>query len=651
MALNLLQNEVPNQLRFEEQRRLLSRVALTVSLILSLYLAITLIVMPIITVGKYIAALAAILIGSLSWLCRHERLYSASAATIVAITVIGGFVSSLSNGGANGFVTPIMISAPVMAAVFIGARATLFSAVAVILSIVSLLYLERIGFVSPAPYSADTLKIASVIMISTSTGICATGVGYFAQAMQRQIGSLRKSQERLMQVSDELDHSAHHDALTGVANRQGLNRHLEALMQDGPREGEKVYLIHVDLDKFKAINDTHGHPVGDAVLKKAAQIMQGAFNDGSFVARVGGDEFVIISSEPKEKPTSEMHGRCERLISELKAPIMVDGAECRVGASIGFAVSDTQTWSTDSLMTDADLALYEAKRDGRGQARKYTTDMRVQLAESRAFSVDIERALDKGQVCCVLQPQVSAKTGRIAGIEGLGRIRFESGELLLPAQILPVLSEAGRLAEFDFLVMQNSLDALAALRKSGADIPSVSINASSNSLRSSDYVMRLCAELEARGLTTDDVIVEVLESTLIESADDAAVRSINRLRDAGVKTIMDDFGMGHATLTNLLKLDLDGLKIDKSLIADIDDNKTFQVLKAVHELAANLDLMLIFEGVETQRQFALLRSMGCDTVQGFGICKPLELAEFEVWLSSYGSSAVSSLSERIKNLA
>ena len=302
-------------------------------------------------------------------------------------------------------------------------------------------------------------------------------------------------------------------------------------------------------------------------------------------------------------------------------------------------------------MTDADLALYEAKRDGRGQARHYSPRMRAKLERDRAFLVEIERALDDGRVCCVLQPQVSLITGQVTGMEGLGRIRSRMGELLAPAQILPALTESGNLAAFDDKVMQSSLDALASLRGKGACLPQVSINASSNSLRSSDYAARLCRELEARGLTTEDVVVEVLESTLIEGTDDAAIRSINMLRETGIKTIMDDFGSGHATISNLLKLNLDGLKIDKSLIATIEQNKALQAVKAVQNLAENLELDVIVEGVETAEQVALLRGVGCETIQGYWVCEPMEPSAFQAWLEAYGASAVTALQTRLRDIA
>ena len=651
MAIGVLQDEVTHQLRFAEQRCLLSRVAMSISLILTIYLCIVMVIMPVLTVGKAIAALAAILIGSLSWLCHHEKLYTASAATIVAITIIGGFVASLSNGGADGFVAPIMVSAPVTAAVFIGARATLVSAIGVVVAIVSLLFLDRAGIVTEAPYSAQTLDIAAIVMLSAATGICAAGVGYFAHAMQAQIRSLRESQNSLMKATALLDHSAHHDSLTGVANRQGLHRYLEEVLSARTSPMTEIFLAHVDLDKFKSINDTYGHPVGDAVLENAANIMREEFKTDALVARVGGDEFVIVSLDPQAANPNQAQHLCERLVSLLKTPMIANGVRCQVGASIGFVTSMTDKCTIDSLMTDADLALYDAKRDGRGRARAFLPSMRCQLERDRIFRIELESALEDERVTCVLQPQVCIKTGAVIGMEGLGRIRSQSGELFVPGMILPVLTEMGHLSDFDFEVMKRCLDVLVELRNAGHDMPYVSVNASAESLRLPDYAARICNELEARGLTGDDIVVEILESTLIESADDAAAKSIYRLRDAGIKAIMDDFGSGHATLSNLLKLELDGLKVDRSLIADLDSKKTMQLVRSVHSLADDLDLDIILEGVETPQQFAVLRSIGCDVVQGFGICKPLEASEFKSWLEAYGGSSANALQSQLRQLS
>lgn len=649
MSFTILRDEVSQQLKFDDQKRLLSRVAISISTILTIYLAIVLVIMPVMTIGKAIAALAAILIGSLSWVCHNERLYTASAATLVGITIIGGFVASLSNGGADGFVAPIMIAAPVIAAVFIGARATLIATIAVILAYISLIFLEPTGLITEPPYSEATLNIAAIVMLSASTGICATGVGYFAAAVQTQIRSLTRSKTRLMELSEQLDHSAHHDSLTGVANRSGLHRYLDDLLNAPSSEHRDICLIHIDLDKFKTINDTHGHPVGDTVLRQAADIMKAKFGSEGLVARVGGDEFVVVLIGRADKLKGTIGDRCDGLIDELKLPIMAQGVECRIGASIGYVVADPSSCTVDSLMTDTDLALYEAKRAGRGRAQEFAPYMREALLQHRLFSSEIEKALADNRVECVLQPQVCIHTGEVTGMEGLGRVRNTSGALLPPAQILPVMIEMGRLVEFDTKVMQQSLDALATIRQSGLDVPYVSVNASSDSLRSEGFVARICSELEQRRLKKSDIVIEILESTLIEDLNDAAAYAIRDLRREGIRSIMDDFGSEHATISNLLKLEIDGFKIDRSLIANLEDIKTLQVVKGVQSIANNLELSVIVEGVETAQQFSLLRGLGCQTIQGFGICMPLEVDAFIAWMSSYGSSGVQDIQQALAN--
>ncbi|MEL6829417.1 MAG: EAL domain-containing protein, partial [Pseudomonadota bacterium] len=473
--------------------------------------------------------------------------------------------------------------------------------------------------------------------------------GYFAAAMQTQIGSLRSSQDRLMQLSAQLDHSAHHDSLTGVANRQGLQRHLGALL-DGQDEGAaEVRLVHIDLDKFKLINDTYGHPVGDSVLKQAAKMMTDEFGDQELVARLGGDEFVIVSKCASDPSHTDLQHRCDRLIARLRQPIFVNGIECRIGASIGYVVADASDCCIETLITNSDLALYAAKGDGGQCARRFDASMRAKLEEHRIFSVQVEEALAEDRICCVLQPQVCLQTGEVTGVEGLGRIRSHTGQLLVPAQILPVLTEMGRLPEFDFKVMQRSLDALISIRAAGLNMPHVSINASGESLRSLDYTATLCTELDRRGLRRDDIVVEILESTLIESVDDTAAKSIAALLEAGITTLMDDFGSGHATITNLLKLNLDGMKLDQSLVAIIENEKAQEVVKGVYGIAINLGLTVIAEGVETPQQFAILRDIGFETVQGFGICEPIEPAAFETWLRDYGKSHVRKLQADLHN--
>ena len=221
-----------------------------------------------------------------------------------------------------------------------------------------------------------------------------------------------------------------------MANRQGLHRCLDQLLFSDSGPGGFIFLAHIDLDKFKSINDTYGHPVGDAVLRNAAQIMSREFGENALVARIGGDEFIIVSALTSESGIAEYQTLCDDLITLLKAPMNANGVRCQIGASIGYVISPRDESTIDSLITDADLALYDAKRDGRGKACAFVPEMRTQLESDRIFRIEVEAALEADRVTCVLQPQVCIRTGRLIGMEGLGRIRSKSGELLTPGLML-----------------------------------------------------------------------------------------------------------------------------------------------------------------------------------------------------------------------
>lgn len=643
-----LEADVPLQVNFTRRQKLLSRVALVMAAIIATYITIVSLLMPGVTPSKIIAVLAAASLAGVSWLSRRRRFYTVSAIAIVVISLLGGFGGSLSNGGHEGYVVPILITAPIAAALFLGARATLYSAAAVVLSYCLLVYLQQVGVVKPTPYSAEATSIGALVMLSTATIVCAAGLGYFAHDTESKIRSLTEAQGRLVKMTEELRHTALHDALTGVANRQQLQDYLDFVIREHKGPDTRICLVHIDLDKFKSINDTYGHPVGDGVLCKATRIMQRHCGDNDLVARTGGDEFIIVKLCDEHESAQETQSFCDRLIAQMSQPMFVNGVECCISASIGYVVSDTACSSVDSLIKNGDIALYEAKRNGRSVARRFTPLMRSQMENKRALISELESAFSEDRIACVLQPQTCILTGKLLGMEALGRVRTRERRLMTPGEFLDTLEEIGRLAEFDLQVMRKSLDYLVEIRARGLAVPHVSINASASSLRSSTYTQEICTALTDRGLSNDDVIVEILESILIEDENDLAVKTVEEMSEAGISTVMDDFGSGHASISSLLQLKVDGIKIDRSLIANIECGRSRQVVQAVMNLSSGLRLPAVVEGVETPRQHAILQSLGCEAAQGHGICAPLELAPFIEWLQAYGASGVTRLHERIR---
>ena len=632
----------------KKKQRMLSHVAFVFSGIIALYLCLIFALMPGFTPAKVIAIGAVILLACIGWLCRRERFYHASAIGIVIVTLAGGLGASLTNGGLEGYVTPILITAPIAAALFLGARATMISAVCAVMCYVFLFSAHGSSLIRPTPYPVHVTSLAALFMLIAATLICAAGMGYFARTTERKILSLKTTQQKLVETARALHHLAHHDALTGLANREFLQQHLDNLLANAKNNDAQICLIHLDLDKFKEVNDTYGHPVGDGVLRQAAKIMSRHGRKDDLVARIGGDEFVIVRIGSGETLNSQIQAFCEELIDMLSQPILVNGVECRIGASAGFVISDSACCTPDTLVNNADIALYESKRAGRGVARRFTSSMRERIENHRALVNSLERAFDEDRIFCVLQPQLSLETGRLTGLEALARIRERDGTVLTPGAFLETIEDIGLCYELDQRVTQLALDALVDLRARGLDIPRISINASAKSLRSSDFVSSLQHELSERDLTVGDLSVEVLESILIESRDDQAAQTIKQMTALGIRTVIDDFGSGHASMSSLVQLSIDGIKLDRSLTSDLECERSEKIVQAIVNLAHALSLPVIAEGIESIHQHAALKAMGCEAGQGFAICHPLPTDELADWMNRFGQSNVERLQSRLR---
>lgn len=629
---------------FKRKQKLLSRLALAFCLIIAVFTTIIFILLPGIKPGKIIAILAVFGFAAISRFSLRAEWFHASAVAMVVLTLVAGFAGSLTNGGLEGYVAPILITSPIAASLFLGTRATIISAVSVVAAYALMLMMEPYGFVRPEPYPEDVTSIAALVLLATATAFCAAGLGYFANDSKEKISSLTDVQNQLISASEQLRYAALHDTLTGIANRQNLQQYINAKLHETDAKHDQICVIHVDLDRFKEVNDAHGNPVGDGVLRKAAERMVRATSADDLVARIGGDEFVIVTTKPSQEPASKVQALCETLIEQISQPILVNGIECSVGASIGYIISDRACSSTESLIANADIALYESKRSGRGVAHQFTGAMREDVETQRSLVSDLKLAFDEDRITCALQPQICLNTGRLLGMEALGRVYCpREGKLMLPAEFLDIMENVGLIDAFDERVMSKALDALVDLRRQGFDIPAVAVNASAKSLRSMHYVETMQRELTARGLTGDSLVVEVLESILIEDRDDLAAKTIEQLNQAGIKTVIDDFGSGHASMWALMELQVDGIKIDRSLIKNIECERSRTVVEAVLKLSQGLNLTAVVEGIETPQQYSALQAMGCEAAQGFGICKPLELKQLSDWLEALGKSDVTEM--------
>lgn len=639
-----------NEIRDAEVKRrqtLMAQVAFTFSGITFVYLVVITALLPGVTPAKVVTLLASLSYGAIGWFCQYRHHYIKCGLGIVFVTLSCAFAASLTNGGLEGYVTPVFIATPIAAALFLNRLATAIATASVIGCFVLQIVLENNGFVSPTIYSPEVVRYAALYMLTFATIACAAGLSYFAQDSNKRFRSLITAHRRLYEMTQTLDHSAHHDPLTGLANRKKLQKELDERLADVRVGAGNLCVFHIDLDKFKEVNDTQGHLVGDGVLQTAAKIMTDHFRKGEMIARIGGDEFIVLKTLSPEDNAADIQESCEKLIKKLRAPMRVMGIECQIGASMGYVYSAAPGTPENLLIGNADIALYEAKRSGGGVAYRFTSVMRQGFEDKIEMIAEIEKALAEDRIECVLQPQVSFATGEIVGAEALCRVNDPEFGLCLPEAFFSYAEDAGVIDRVDWLVMKKALRTLTEVRAQGIKLPCVSLNVSAKSLRSARYASHLNASIKAFGLTASDVVVEVLETLLIQSDTDQAAITIRSLRALGIRVVIDDFGTGQTSLGNLAKLEIDGLKIDRSLVPDVSCARSVRLAKAVLTLSASLDVPAVFEGIETVEQYRLIQEMGCEGVQGFFVGKPMNSAAFIDWCHSYGKSEVHRLNEEL----
>ncbi|MEO1491990.1 MAG: EAL domain-containing protein [Pseudomonadota bacterium] len=456
-----------------------------------------------------------------------------------------------------------------------------------------------------------------------------TGVSKFI-SVERNVTERRIASVRLSEATPTEDYHARHDVLTGLPNRQYLLAHLALSLNAAAENGTRVAVFNIDLDHFRPINDTLGQAAGDFVLKTSAKRMRHVLRNNDFLARVGCDEFVVVAPIGDESEVIARIGA--RLIENVQQTMYFDGEECKVGASIGIAISDAAGSTPDDLILAADIALYEAKRAGRNGYKMFLEEMGSVHSNRQRLFGELKEAIIKGGLEAYFQPQISLKDERLIGFELLARWSHPRNGILTPDEFIDVASEAGLVADIDATILQQGLDALVVMRARGYDVPRVSINASSQSLRDPAYPDLLMFELDSRNLTPEALAVEVLEETLIAGDSDIASKNIAKLHQAGFCVELDDFGSGYAAMSNLASLDISSIKIDKSLIEPLPQAANEAVVRAIIALCRELDLEVLAEGIETNEQVGILRELGCANAQGYWFGKPMTLQRMEMWL-------------------
>lgn len=426
---------------------------------------------------------------------------------------------------------------------------------------------------------------------------------------------------------------ARQDVLTGLANRGTF---VEAVRQAAARmaRGAKAFaVLYLDLDHFKDVNDTLGHSAGDLLLGEVAERLRSTVREEDIVARFGGDEFAVLQCEISEP--AQVAALAERLVSEMRAPFSVLGNDIRVGVSIGMAMCGPGVEGAEVLMSQADLALYRAKADGRGTYRFFAEGMDVEVRARVALVSDLREGLDADQLFLVYQPQVDIATGRIVGVEALARWRHPRRGLVGPAQFIPVAEKSGLIVPLGRWVMRTACRQAKAWVDAGIAPELVAVNVSGAQFRTPlELDTTLASILAETKLPSDRLEVEFTESVLMEAWLEQR-QVLENLRASGLRIAIDDFGTGFSSLQYLSRFPVDRIKIDRSFVSDIGEGAgagNAVIVKATIGLARELGLQVIAEGVETRAQVEALRAWGCRQAQGYYFARPMPAEEVEVLL-------------------
>lgn len=449
----------------------------------------------------------------------------------------------------------------------------------------------------------------------------------------------KQTEDDLHDAMRQIQERLEHDALTGLANRTKMLRFLKRALSEAKLTSQNVGVLQVDLDHFKVVNDLYGHHAGDAALQYTAAVLPTAVREQDLVCRLGGDEFVVIC--PNIGTRQNLSQIAKRIVSSLSLPFVHQENKIVLGASVGASMTDSMEKSGDQLLLEADLALYQVKRAGRAGASLFTPEIGKIHAREQRLLTDLRYAIDRSEINVMVQPQFSFATGRISGFEALVRWYHPTDGILNPADFLPIAERNGLLDEIDMIAMRVGLRALRKLHLSGHHDMRMSLNVSSYTLAKDNYVNLLKWEVDANNISQTMVNIEVLETTLLDDSKVTELRNIAALNQSGFGVALDDFGKGYSGLTYITELDVQAIKLDRGLIAKLDeDHRSKKVVNAVVALCRDLGINVVAEGVETPTQAGFLRKIGCPTGQGFGIARPMNIDQAIRWLDRHDPAEV-----------
>ncbi|WNC70656.1 EAL domain-containing protein [Thalassotalea psychrophila] len=449
----------------------------------------------------------------------------------------------------------------------------------------------------------------------------------------------RDALRELKNSQEKLKYLAYYDSLTGLANRENFNHHLEKFLLLAERSNHHVGVLFIDLDRFKRINDTLGHGFGDRVLQKVAKVLENNLRDSdllargadegltSEVARLGGDEFTIFLSQVDH--IDDIAQVAQRIIQSLSQPIKIDQFEVTVTPSIGISVYPDDGLNVTNLMKNADIAMYHAKEQGRCCFKFYSDSLNCRAIERLELEQELRKALENDEFELYYQPQIDVEKDQIVSVEALIRWHNPKHGLVSPAEFIPIAEETGLIIEIGEWVLKTACQQAKIWLDEGDNECRVSVNLSSVQFKRGSLVGYIKTVLEDTQLPANLLELELTESAIMTDVEENIVR-LQQIKALGVGIAIDDFGTGYSSLSYLKKFPISTLKIDRSFITDIDTcSDAAAIVKAIIVLAETLNLAVIAEGVETKGQLKTLQSFNCSMIQGYLFSPPINAGDFE----------------------
>ncbi|TAH13706.1 MAG: EAL domain-containing protein [Curvibacter sp.] len=457
-------------------------------------------------------------------------------------------------------------------------------------------------------------------------GLLGRHLGRVQEELRTLFGQLGSKNAQLQQM-------AFYDQLTGLPNRALFTDLVQREMLQAHRSQQQFGIFFLDLDRFKAVNDSMGHAAGDELLIEVARRLRDTLREVDVVCRQSGDEFLVMVRDIDHwESLGEM---AQRVLRSVEEPVQLGNTSVRVSASIGIAMFPEDAQDFETLVKHADIAVYQAKALGRARYSFYHSELNSRLQATLELEQQLAHAIAHNELVLHYQPQVDAQTGRVVAVEALVRWQHPTRGLMLPGQFIGLAEESGKISEMGVWTLREACRQLAAWKARGILVGNMAVNVSALEFRDHRLLDSLQAALDASGVSPNELEIEITESVLMAETE-TSQRIIERLRQLGVGIAIDDFGTGYSSLAYLKRLRPNQLKIDRSFVSDAaEDSDSRAIVRGVVGLANALGLTVVAEGVETAEQQAFLRESGCHTLQGYYIARPLAVEALEEWMAAH----------------